>query len=443
MQTINDETTTNTYKVKKLNKPIDWVVEVPGSKSMTNRALLMAALADGKTTLKGVLFSDDSRHFLGSLKSLGFEVDINEKEKTVAVTGLNGKLPVKEGEIYVGSAGTAARFLTAMLGMAEGTFVIQASEQMKKRPMKPLFDVLSEMGAKITYLENEGFLPIQIEGIGTSQALDKECNVKLDISKSTQFLSALMLISPMIKPGLNIEITSEKKDGSYIRITRKMMEQMGALVEFDGNNYLMKAGISYTSGTYQIEPDVSAACYFYAAAALTGGKALVKNVTWDCMQGDLKFLGVLEKIGCTISETSQGIQVTGGKSGIIKPITIDMNDFSDQTMTLAALAPFAKGAVRIENIGHIRGQESDRIHAIATELTRLGIACMEEDDAITIEPGKISPATIQTYDDHRMAMAFSLIGLRADGIEIANPECCKKTFEEYFEILDELTFQKP
>ncbi len=439
MQTINDETTTNTYKVKKLNKPIDWVVEVPGSKSMTNRALLMAALADGKTTLKGVLFSDDSRHFLGSLKSLGFEVDINEKEKTVAVTGLNGKLPVKEGEIYVGSAGTAARFLTAMLGMAEGTFVIQASEQMKKRPMKPLFDVLSEMGAKITYLENEGFLPIQIEGIGTSQALDKECNVKLDISKSTQFLSALMLISPMIKPGLNIEITSEKKDGSYIRITRKMMEQMGALVEFDGNNYLMKAGISYTLGTYQIEPDVSAACYFYAAAALTGGKALVKNVTWDCMQGDLKFLGVLEKIGCTISETSQGIQVTGGKSGIIKPITIDMNDFSDQTMTLAALAPFAKGAVRIENIGHIRGQESDRIHAIATELTRLGIACMEEDDAITIEPGKISPATIQTYDDHRMAMAFSLIGLRADGIEIANPECCKKTFEEYFEILDELT----
>ena len=443
MQTINDETTTNTYKVKKLNKPIDWVVEVPGSKSMTNRALLMAALADGKTTLKGVLFSDDSRHFLGSLKSLGFEVDINEKEKIVAVTGLNGKLPVKEGKIYVGSAGTAARFLTAMLGMAEGTFVIQASEQMKKRPMKPLFDVLSEMGAKITYLENEGFLPIQIKGIGTSQVLDKECNVKLDISKSTQFLSALMLISPMIKQGLNIEITSEKKDGSYIRITRKMMEQMGALVEFDGNNYLMKAGISYTAGIYQIEPDVSAACYFYAAAALTGGKALVKNVTWDCMQGDLKFLGVLEKIGCTINETSQGIQVTGGKSGIIKPITIDMNDFSDQTMTLAALAPFAEGTVRIENIGHIRGQESDRIHAIATELTRLGIACMEEDDAITIEPGKISPATIQTYDDHRMAMAFSLIGLRADGIEIANPECCKKTFEEYFEILDELTSQEP
>lgn len=434
---MKDVIKTDTYKVKKLEKPIDWGVEVPGSKSMTNRALLMAALADGKTLLKGVLFSDDSRNFLGSLKSLGFEVDINEKEKTVAVTGLNGKLPVKEGEIYVGSAGTAARFLTAMLGMAEGKFIIQASEQMKKRPMKPLFDVLMSMGAKISYLENEGFLPIQIEGIDTGNACEDECNVKLDISKSTQFLSALMLVSPIIKQGLNIEITSEKKDGSYIRITRKMMEQLGAKVDFDGNNYHMKAGISYTAGEYQIEPDVSAACYFYAAAALTGGKALVKNVNYSCMQGDLKFLGVLEKIGCKINETPEGIQVIG--SDKISGITIDMNDFSDQTMTLAALAPFAESTVRIENIGHIRGQESDRIHAISTELTRLGIACKEEESAITIDPGTPNPAVIQTYDDHRMAMAFSLIGLRTEGIEIADPQCCKKTFEEYFEVLDELT----
>lgn len=427
------------YRVHRLTNPIDWTVEVPGSKSMTNRALLMAALADGKTTLHGVLFSDDSRNFLGSLKSLGFAVDIDEKKKQVTVAGLNGKLPVTEGEIYVGSAGTAARFLTAMLGLAEGTFIIQASEQMKKRPMKPLFDVLTGMGAEITCLEEEGFLPIQIRGIGGRIETDAACNVRLDISKSTQFLSALLLISPMIKQGLHIEITSERKDGSYIRITRKMMEQLGAKVEFDGKCYDTEKNISYAAGTYQIEPDVSAACYFYAAAALTGGRALVKNVTWECMQGDLQFLRVLEQIGCSVKQTTAGIEVHGAGDGHIRGITVDMKDFSDQAMTLAAIAPFADDMVRIENVGHIRLQESDRIHAIVTELRRLGIKCEEEAAAVNIYPGQPSAGVVQTYDDHRMAMAFALIGLRTEGVEIANPECCGKTFEEYFEILEALT----
>lgn len=428
----------NTYHVKTLHKKIDWQVTVPGSKSMTNRALLMAALADGKTLLKGVLFSDDSRNFLGSLKSLGFEVAIDEQAKEVAVTGLNGALPVKSGEIYVGSAGTAARFLTAMLALAEGTFTINASEQMKKRPMKPLFDVLTEMGANITYLENEGFLPIKIQGIAPVSEADKMFHVKLDISKSTQFLSALMLISPMLKQGLRIEITSERKDGSYIRITRQMMEQFGATAEFDGTNYIIPSGVSYKAGTYQIEPDVSAACYFYAAAALTGGRAIVKNVTWNCMQGDLKFIRLLEQLGCTVRETDCGIEVTGAENGKLQGITVDMKDFSDQTMTLAALAPFAESEMRIENIGHIRLQECDRLHAIATELTRLGISCEEKETAITIHPGMPKAGIVKTYDDHRIAMSFALIGLKAEGIEIADPMCCKKTFEEYFDILDQL-----
>ena len=428
----------NTYHVKTLHQKIDWQVTVPGSKSMTNRALLMAALANGKTLLKGVLFSDDSRNFLGSLKSLGFEVAIDEQAKEVAVTGLNGTLPVKSGEIYVGSAGTAARFLTAMLALAEGTFTINASEQMKKRPMKPLFDVLMEMGANITYLETEGFLPIKIQGIGPVSETDKMFHIKLDISKSTQFLSALMLISPMLKQGLHIEITSERKDGSYIRITRQMMEQFGAAAEFDGTNYIIPSGVSYKAGTYQIEPDVSAACYFYAAAALTGGRAIVKNVTWNCMQGDLKFIRLLEQLGCTVRETDCGIEVTGAENGKLQGITVDMKDFSDQTMTLAALAPFAEAEIRIENIGHIRLQECDRLHAIATELTRLGISCEEGESAITIHPGMPKAGIVQTYDDHRIAMSFALIGLKAEGIEIADPTCCKKTFEEYFDILDQL-----
>ncbi len=428
----------NTYPVKTLHKKLDWQVKVPGSKSMTNRALLMAALADGKTRLTGVLFSDDSRNFLGSLKSLGFAVEADEQTKEVLVTGLNGALPVTSGEIYVGSAGTAARFLTAMLALAEGTFTINASDQMKRRPMKPLFDVLTGMGAKITYLEQEGFLPIKIQGIGKTSGTDDMFHVTLDISKSTQFLSALMLISPMLKQGLHIKITSERKDGSYIRITRKMMEQFGAETEFDGTSYVMPPGISYKAGAYQIEPDVSAACYFYAAAALTGGRTIVENIKWECMQGDLKFIKLLEELGCTTHDTDAGIEVIGAEGGKIKGITVDMKDFSDQTMTLAALAPFADSAVRIENIGHIRLQESDRIHAVATELARLGIKCEEEESAITIYPGVPKSGVVQTYNDHRMAMSFALIGLRTEGIEIADPMCCKKTFEEYFDVLEKL-----
>ncbi|MDE7200920.1 MAG: 3-phosphoshikimate 1-carboxyvinyltransferase [Lachnospiraceae bacterium] len=428
-----------TYKVHKPAAPIDWVVEVPGSKSMTNRALLMAALADGTTTLKGVLFSDDSRYFLGSLQALGFRVEIDEAAKIVTVEGLNGRIPVTKGEIYVGSAGTAARFLTAMLAMAEGTFVVNASEQMKKRPMKPLFEVMESMGAEITCLEKQGFLPVCIRGIGGRLPTHEMCQVKLDISESTQFLSALMLISPMVKQGLRIEVTSERKDGAYIRITRKMMEQLGAKVDFDGVNYTMQCGIAYRSGCCQIEPDVSAACYFYAAAALTGGRAVVRHVTWECMQGDLKFLGLLEQMGCTVCDAPGGIEVRGAADGRLKGITVDMKDFSDQTMTLAALAPFADGDVRIENIGHIRLQESDRIHAIVTELVRLGVSCEEEPGAITIHPGMPKPAVVQTYEDHRMAMAFALVGLRVEGIGIADPMCCRKTFEDYFDVLDRLT----
>ena len=217
------------YPVRKIEKPIDWCVTVPGSKSMTNRALLMAALSDGTVTLDGVLFSDDSRHFISSLTALGFDVLVEEEKRRVTVKGESGTIPKKEAEIDVGSAGTAARFLTAMLGMSDGSYVIQASGQMKKRPMQELFSLLTGVGANITYLETEGHLPVKIcgrrnpkAGADQSKADGNPLQLSLDISKSTQFLSALLLISPMIPQGLDIHITSEKTDGSYIRITRKM-----------------------------------------------------------------------------------------------------------------------------------------------------------------------------------------------------------------------------
>ncbi|MBQ8279877.1 MAG: 3-phosphoshikimate 1-carboxyvinyltransferase [Roseburia sp.] len=443
------------YQVKKLIKPVDWTVTVPGSKSMTNRVLLLAALQKGKITVDGVLFSDDSRVFLGSLQSLGFDLTIDEERKQVILEGCGGQIPKQEAEIYVGSAGTAARFLTAMLGCSEGTYVINASEQMKKRPMRPLFELLEKLGAEIEYLENEYFLPVRIAGCmkksepkrpAEIKSGDKESGgtgqqpkyMELDISKSTQFLSAMLLIAPMFAQGLQIHITSEKKDGSYIRITRHMMEEFGVTATFDGIDYFVPANAAYYKEQYTVEPDMSAACYFYAAAAMTGGRALVRNVHMDNTQGDLKFLEVLKQLGCKVEEKSEGIAVTGPEKGELKGIHINMNDFSDQTMTLAVLAPFCGSPVRIEGIAHIRLQESDRLHGIATELTKLGVSCEEEEAAITIYPGEPHAGVVETYEDHRMAMAFSLIGLMVDGIVIDNPDCCRKTFENYFEILDKL-----
>ena len=439
------------YLVKKTDKPINWTVEVPGSKSMTNRALLLAALSEGTVAVEGVLFSDDSRHFLACLTALGFALEIEEEKKKVTVTGCGGTIPVKEAKIHVGSAGTAARFLTAMLGFSDGTYTIQASEQMKRRPMAELFELLSDAGAAITFLEKEGHLPVRIRGCRyrTKEQREQEAqmgqgvrfpiDLSLDISKSTQFLSALLLSAPMIPQGLHIQITSEKTDGSYIRITRKMMEEFGVLVAFDGRNYDVQKNAVYRRASYVVEPDMSAACYFYAAAAITGGRALVKNIRRDNTQGDLKFLGVIEQMGCTVAEREAGIEVTGPCAGELSGITVDMNDFSDQALTLAAIAPFANSPVRMERIGHIRGQECDRIHAIVAELTKLGIRCKEEADAVTVYPGTPTGGVVETYEDHRVAMAFSLIGLRTDGIYIDNPGCCKKTFENYFTLLDSLT----
>lgn len=421
------------YEVKKLQHPVDIELEVPGSKSITNRALFLAALSQGRTHLKGVLFSEDSRYFLSSLVSLGFEVEIEEEKKEVTVTGCSGEIPKKEAEIYVGSAGTAARFLTAMLALSEGEYTIQASAQMKRRPMKPLFDALTQLGAEFTYLEQEGFLPVLVRGVrkGLREAY-------IDISRSTQFLSALLMMAPVLGEDFFIHITSEKKKGSYIQITQNMMEQFGVKSSFDGNTYVIQGGQSYQKEEYEIEPDVSAACYFYAMAALTGGRALVRGVHGDSMQGDKKFLGVLEELGCKVIDTPFGIEVNGTEDGRYPGIEIDMNDFSDQTMTLAALAVFADSKTTIKNIGHIRLQESDRLSAIAAELTRMGITVEEGEDYLVIIPGTPAPALVATYEDHRMAMAFSLIGLRSDGIVIENPMCCKKTFEEYFTVLDEI-----
>ena len=419
------------YDIKPL-KTKDIKVTVPGSKSITNRALLMAALSKGECFIKGILFSDDSRHFLKALEDLGFELNIDEENKSVRVVGQGGDIPRKEGAIYVGSAGTAARFLTAMLGLSDGEYVINASEQMKKRPMKPLFDVLKSMGSKIEFLEEENSLPVKIKGCKNT----KITRVCLDISKSTQFLSALMMIGCMCNEGLEVEITSEKKSGSYINITKNMVEEFGGKVEFDGQVYYV-APKPYSIKEYQVEPDVSAACYFYGIASIYGCRALVNNVHFNSTQGDIRFIKVLEEMGCEVIDTDEGIEVVGPSK--LKGLEdVDMNNFSDQALTLANVAIFADSPTTINNIAHIRGQECDRLNAIASNLRNMGINVDEREDSITIYPGDFHSTNIETFEDHRVAMSFTMSGLGEKSLTILNPMCCKKTFENYFEIIDQL-----
>lgn len=430
------------YTVKKPNGPLEILTEAPGSKSITNRALLMAAMAKGESILEGVLFSDDSKHFLQALKDLGYPVKIDEKHHQVRIMG--GEIPNKEAEIFVGSAGTAARFLTAFLACSDGVYQLDATEQMKKRPMKELLVALTELGAGITYLEEEYTFPFIIEGL-KKKASSEEAEVVLNIDRSSQFLSALLMVAPICFSKLTIHLIGKRSARSYVEMTEQMMMQFGhkGVTKIDADSYQVEA-MPYQARIYGVEPDVSAACYFYAMAAVTGGSAIVKYVRKDSLQGDMKFLSVLQQMGCTILETDvegmeeKQIKVIGPKDGKLKGITASFSDFSDQTLTAAAIAPYADSKTEITGISHIRGQESDRIHVINTELSRMGIRCEERTDGVVIFPGKPHAARIETYQDHRVAMAFAITGLGCEGIEIANPSCCKKTFPDYFERFDDI-----
>ena len=416
----------------------EYTVEVPGSKSMTNRALLLAALAKGKSTLSGVLFSDDSRHFLSCLVSLGFRVETDEERKQVTVYGEGGHIPDPYAAIDVGSAGTAARFLTAFLGISACHCRINASEQMKKRPMKELFTALSSLGSSYSFPEKEDFLPVIFSNTEAVCATE----VTVDIDKSSQFLSALLICSCLFPNGLTVHITGTH-GMAYIDMTIAMMAQFGVHVEKKkDSSFYISGGQHYIARDYFIEPDVSAACYFYAMAPLLGTSMVVSHIPEHSLQGDIQFLTLLKEMGCTVTYDTlvQSYRVTGPQNRIFSGIAANLGSFSDQTMTLAAIAPFASSKTEITGIAHIKYQECDRYHAILNELTRLGIPCEETEngDGIIIYPGTPVGTSIQTYEDHRMAMAFSLIGLRCPGIVITNAECCAKTFETYFDVLNSI-----
>lgn len=484
----------DSYQVRKLNPRKEYLIQVPGSKSITNRAFLLAALSGKKCVLSGVLFSDDTRGFLDCLIQLGFQVEIKEEKQKVTIQGTDGRIPNPEASINVRSAGTAARFLTVALAFAGGNYYLDASEQMRKRPMEPILKILEKLNVKFRF-NNEGYhFPFELSSQFTEDEEQEEnemSEITIDTNLSSQFASALLMAACLLPTGLKIHLTGSRTAGSYIKMTLAMMKQFGIRVEQSENCYVIAHQEGWGLTEYEVEPDVSAACYFYAMVPLLKTSVIVKGVQEKSLQGDIQFLNVLEQMGCQKEKTSEGIRLTM-KEPEMHGVDVSMKDFSDQTMTLAALAPFADRVTRIHNIGHIRFQESDRIRAILTELQRMGVRCEEapEIDGIQIFPwGKVPEdhivaegestiecesttesksatksesaaesknaaesesaaeresiiergnITIETYDDHRMAMAFTLPGLKTGNIVIKNPGCCRKTFENYFSVIDSL-----
>lgn len=422
------------YPDIKRTSPI--TVTVPGSKSITNRALLLSALAQGTTILQGALFSDDSRHFLNCLRTLGFETEIDEDKCCMTVTGHTGRIPRKEASLYVGSAGTAARFLTAFLGVSKGVYRLDSSEQMRRRPMAGLLASMRELGCGITCQDAEDHFPFILTGNGFGT--DK---ITVDVEHSSQFLSALLIVSCLAPHSMTIRMRGTH-GMSYIEMTRKMMEQFGVKVQKpEAGIFYIPAPQSCRALNYEIEPDVSGACYFYALCPLLNVPVKVNGVHSDSLQGDVEFLHILEKMGAHMQETGEGILLSPPVSGHFPGVDVDMSACSDQAITLAAIAPFADSPTTIRGIGHIRFQESDRITAIREELTKMKIKCEEGPDSLTIYPGKPQPSQVDTRDDHRLAMGFTLTGLRSPGIVIRDPGCCRKTFENYFEILEQVIYE--
>lgn len=415
------------------SSPVSATVAVPGSKSYTNRALIMAALADGVTTLTGCSPSQDSSTLIRALRLLGVSIETPDTS-TIIVTGTNGRLYPYHGIIDVGPAGTTMRFLTALCSAIQGAdIILQGSERMHARPIKPLVETLQRSGAAIEYLGTEGCPPLRIH---SDQPLCGR-DVRIDGATSSQFVSALLLISPLFADPFELSITGKPTSTSYIDMTVQGMHDFGIAVKNTDHRHVhIPACQHYSARTYQIDGDTSGASYLWALAAVSGGSITVENVNPNSAQGDVRFPQLLERMGCTVTSSSNSITVKGCRN--LTGIDVDMELMPDTAQTLAVVAAFARGTTVLRGLHTLRIKETDRIAALHNELGKLGIKSSAGADFLVIHGGQPHCAQISTYDDHRMAMSFSVCAAILEGMIIEHPEVVEKSFPSYWQTLAHL-----
>jgi 3-phosphoshikimate 1-carboxyvinyltransferase len=427
---VNDDK--RLVKISPPGAPISGNIRLLGSKSLTNRALVIAALAEGTSRINGILRSDDSYWCMDCLTKLGVKVNITGE--CAEVEGCGASWPIRSGELYVGAAGTVARFLPGALAVGIGSWTFRGSARMSERPLTPLLDVLAQLGTHIEYKGDARGLPFTLhtEGLQGGSAV-------MSGAISSQFISGLLMAAPYANKPLTVHIDGEVVQREYVEMTLEMMRNFGVNPEIsDDGQSIGIPKLKYQGQYIELEPDVSTCCYFWALAALTAGRIRVEGINAErTRQPDIEILNVLERMGCSVIKGEDYVEVQG-TAQLKGGFTISMKRWSDQTLTIAAMAPYADGPITLKDAAHIRYHECDRITAICSELRKLGIAVDEHHDGLTVYPGRPISAKLDPHDDHRMAMALSLIGAKTENIHILDPACVSKTCPDYFDRLSKL-----
>ncbi len=411
--------------------PIVGAIRPPGSKSITNRALICAALSDGASMLRGALDSEDTRVMIDALRRLGLNVQTNEDGTEIRLSGCGGRIPAPEADLFLANSGTSIRFLTALTTLGQGRYRLDGISRMRERPIEDLLRALRDLGANVAAENGDGCPPVVVTAGGLPGG---SATIRGNIS--SQFLSALLMSAPGASGNVRLVVDGELVSKPYVTMTLAVMESFGVRVDAGTLDlFSIPAGQSYQGREYSVEPDASAASYFWAAAAITGGRVTVQGLSRDALQGDVGFCECLQAMGCEVQYGDEEITVIGGP---LRGVTVDMNAISDTVQTLAAVALYADGPTTITGVPHIRFKETDRIGDLACELRKLGAEVQEHADGMRIVPGVLRGAAIETYNDHRMAMSLALVGLRTPGVVIRNPQCTEKTYPHFFDDLRNL-----
>ena len=424
--------TISEIEIVPITGPLDARVSIPGSKSITNRAMILAAMAQGRSVLDSVLLSDDTRFMTDALRVLGFIVEVDDDAHRITVGGRGGVIPAHGGEISVGGAGTVMRFIVAMVTLGEGRFRIDGNQRMRQRPIGPQLDAMQRLGASVYSERNNNCPPVIVDA---SRARFEGGETSIDARVSSQFVSAMLMPAPIWKAGLKLRVIGDAAR-PFIDMTLRLMEAWGTHNSVETDSIVVPGGQWYRAQRFVVEPDASSASYFAAAAALVGGAVKIEGITSNSVQGDLGFLGVLQRMGARVTWHPDYVEVVG--TGQLAGVDVAMNAMPDMVPTLAAIAPFASSPTKIRNVAFIRHHESDRIRVLATELRRIGADVSETEDGLEIRPSTMHPAPIETYDDHRIAMSFAVLGLKLPGTKIKNPSCVTKTFPDFFTRLSAL-----